>query len=386
MKHSTAECHRQRILWVDVARGIAIILVFFGHLGDSWFPSLTTIFTAIYTFHMPLFFLLSGLFFNPAWIWKTLITRRAKTLLVPYYVFSVFALIGPITRLLKPSLYTSAGKSAEVHPLSAVFDIILARGNSGLWFLWSLFVAFLLLWILCKIVRTHSLLLFIILTIFICINFALAQFPEVADLPFQIGKLFEATAYVGFGYLLSKEIGDNRLSLPTCKAPTKSFITLALFIVILSLEHFSTVTAFGGYRVILVYALQFATSLIGIAAAISFSISLPTFRWLASIGQYGLVFYALNDVALKLLKFSLFSLGHVPVSTMPFIGQLAIGIVVVILALLLCYAAKSCHPTTFRMGSRKILIDELMRSTWMNTLIMKNRCINRTIPVSIISK
>lgn len=31
---------RNRIMWVDAAKGIAMILVFYGHLGKYWFPAL----------------------------------------------------------------------------------------------------------------------------------------------------------------------------------------------------------------------------------------------------------------------------------------------------------------------------------------------------------
>ena len=44
-----------RILWIDVAKGITIILVVLGH---SSLPS--TISRFIWAFHMPLFFLVSG--------------------------------------------------------------------------------------------------------------------------------------------------------------------------------------------------------------------------------------------------------------------------------------------------------------------------------------
>lgn len=86
---------------------------------------------------MPLFFLLSGLFFKPTVNLLNLIIRRAKTLLIPYYLFSVFALVSPIVKLLRPSLYEAAGKSADSNPLSAIIAIVFAQGNAGLWFLWS---------------------------------------------------------------------------------------------------------------------------------------------------------------------------------------------------------------------------------------------------------
>lgn len=50
----------QRFEWVDVARGIGIIAVVIGHVWSRGLPH-----TLTYSFHMPLFFLLSGYLFRP---------------------------------------------------------------------------------------------------------------------------------------------------------------------------------------------------------------------------------------------------------------------------------------------------------------------------------
>lgn len=49
---------QDRIEWIDVAKGIGIILVIMGHTFQLDLVS------PIYAFHMPLFFFLSGLLFN----------------------------------------------------------------------------------------------------------------------------------------------------------------------------------------------------------------------------------------------------------------------------------------------------------------------------------
>ncbi|HEX7782649.1 MAG TPA: acyltransferase family protein [Sphingobium sp.] len=50
----------QRFEWVDVARGIGIVAVVIGHVWSRGLPHSLT-----YSFHMPLFFLLSGYLFRP---------------------------------------------------------------------------------------------------------------------------------------------------------------------------------------------------------------------------------------------------------------------------------------------------------------------------------
>ena len=52
-----------RILWVDAARGIGMMLVVLGHaISDTTMdnPLLSRLFYFIYSFHMPLFFFISG--------------------------------------------------------------------------------------------------------------------------------------------------------------------------------------------------------------------------------------------------------------------------------------------------------------------------------------
>lgn len=71
-----------RIEYIDSIKGFAILLMIFGHMkfhNYNWF---------IYSFHMPLFFILSGFFFNPA---KSS-SDRIKKLLKAYTITSIIIL------------------------------------------------------------------------------------------------------------------------------------------------------------------------------------------------------------------------------------------------------------------------------------------------------
>jgi fucose 4-O-acetylase-like acetyltransferase len=90
---------KSRFQWVDIAKGIGIILVVYGHvirgLHSATIISEQTFYlsdTLVYSFHMPLFFVLSGLFFrksmdkyNP----KGFVIEKCKTLLYPYIIWSL---------------------------------------------------------------------------------------------------------------------------------------------------------------------------------------------------------------------------------------------------------------------------------------------------------
>jgi fucose 4-O-acetylase-like acetyltransferase len=52
-----------RLQHTDIAKGIGILLVVFGH-NSIVVDEKRELFNVMYSFHMPLFFFLSGLFFN----------------------------------------------------------------------------------------------------------------------------------------------------------------------------------------------------------------------------------------------------------------------------------------------------------------------------------
>jgi fucose 4-O-acetylase-like acetyltransferase len=100
-----------RISWIDISKGLAMILVFYGHLPGSgnnpWFPDLMMSREIVYYFHMPLFFVLSGLTMRLDGDFGTFVWKRFRRLIVPYYVFSLYALGKIALKLLSPSTFAS---------------------------------------------------------------------------------------------------------------------------------------------------------------------------------------------------------------------------------------------------------------------------------------
>jgi len=89
---------KHRIEWLDNAKGVAIFLVVLGHVlrglpegsgkGESWAVFVDA---WIYTFHMPVFFLLSGLFIESAAAkpFGEFLDGKLRTIMYPYFVWSV---------------------------------------------------------------------------------------------------------------------------------------------------------------------------------------------------------------------------------------------------------------------------------------------------------
>ena len=74
----------KRIEWIDIAKGMTILLVIVGHTVTNG----TVVRDAIFSFHMPLFFILAGYTFREK-DWKALLCASVKRLLIPYFLISL---------------------------------------------------------------------------------------------------------------------------------------------------------------------------------------------------------------------------------------------------------------------------------------------------------
>lgn len=77
----------KRIEYIDIAKGIGILLVVMGH--NDFAVVSPYAYKVIYSFHMPLFFFLSGYFINPSIGFWNFFKKRFNSLLKPYF-FTIF--------------------------------------------------------------------------------------------------------------------------------------------------------------------------------------------------------------------------------------------------------------------------------------------------------
>jgi polysaccharide biosynthesis protein PslL len=121
---------RTTIPFIDVARGIGISLVIFGHLNDGTFLR-----NWIYLFHMPFFFFLSGYLHKVTTDYFGFVDKKFKHLMVPYFSYLV---------LLSPIEYQY--HHAETHGLIRTLGALLWGGDAlrgplaVFWFVSSLFL------------------------------------------------------------------------------------------------------------------------------------------------------------------------------------------------------------------------------------------------------
>ena len=122
---------KSRLALVDVVRGLAILLVVFGHSivsSDTNYLSNFS-FNIIYSFHMPLFFTVSGYLLKVPKDRLKWIKNKAIYLLVPHIVINLIAYFIPTCAL-------ANGSNSYLSWLEKAFLY-----NQGEWFLWTLFCA-----------------------------------------------------------------------------------------------------------------------------------------------------------------------------------------------------------------------------------------------------
>lgn len=129
--------------WVDSAKGLGIILVVYGHVARGLFnagiytdvQSFTLIDNFIYSFHMPLFFFLSGLFCINSFEKRgyKLVFSKIDAIFYPYLLWS----------LIQGSVEIALSNLTNKHLSWAALQTIFWLPRAQFWFLYTLFFIFL---------------------------------------------------------------------------------------------------------------------------------------------------------------------------------------------------------------------------------------------------
>ena len=84
-----SEKYFKRVSWIDIAKGIGIFLIVFGHTIQQ-----TGIMRQIlYSFHVPLFFVISGLTYKSDESSTFFLKKKIKGLLIPYWAVGLISII-----------------------------------------------------------------------------------------------------------------------------------------------------------------------------------------------------------------------------------------------------------------------------------------------------
>jgi fucose 4-O-acetylase-like acetyltransferase len=198
-----------RTLWVDYTKAIGIMLVVYGHVSrglyNAQIPMNESLFklidSVIYSFHMPLFFFLSGLFFVSSLRkrgLKGLIANKIDSIFYLYIIWSV--LQGGIALVFNKL----ANHSISLQDIISVFW----EPTAQFWFLYSLFfVTLIATLVYAKLDQKYALVVFVIASFIVIFNMpSYGITPLIFALPYlcffmfgiyfnQIERFFSANKY-----------------------------------------------------------------------------------------------------------------------------------------------------------------------------------------------
>lgn len=202
-----------RIEYIDSAKGMGIALVVIGHVvyGNNYsVPNAETICNFIYSFHMPLFFIISGLCIKESKVLETTVIKKmVRVYLLPYVIWSALYLLvfQIIAVLMKTSSIFENGRFA--HAISAC-------GLAPLWFLLALFTSEIIVLMIKPMLKRKwggYCVLIILVGISICCTYWYNSIGEVSILAdnWIIGtmRIAPTTFYVLFGYMMKEPINRS---------------------------------------------------------------------------------------------------------------------------------------------------------------------------------
>lgn len=195
--------NNNRLEWLDVLKCIGMYIVVIGHASNA--VGVDTYRYYIYSFHMPLFFIISGMTFylqfnRREWTFENMLKNKARTLIWPYFALNLLAL--PIWYLNFRVL------SYRDQPISSLIIAIFysnqheySSATNATWFILTLFLALMVLFVVLKWAKNNEYIIVLSGAIFCLLGFASSLQKPKIHLPWHIDTVPMAVALLVLGYV-----------------------------------------------------------------------------------------------------------------------------------------------------------------------------------------
>lgn len=290
---------KARLNYFDIAKGIGIILVIIGHIEYVE----QGVRNYIVSFHMPLFFIISGMLMlvtnEKTRDLKELVIRKLKHIMLVYAVFSVLYLIIDIAYY----YITHLGDGWNTVRLDAI-DSLMLYGISVLWFLPALFFGELIFLLILKLMNRLLPHFDFIAAMLACILLAviiyLPLFKNENHFIKAFVRFFICAAFVSIGYCINSLIRDIKIP-AAAKALAGAVMLVAVYFT--SQINGTVDMHFGVYGNLFFY---FLTAVLGSMGVILLSGSLESLS--RSLPVKLLIYYGKNSLIVMITHINFYIL------------------------------------------------------------------------------
>jgi len=185
------------INWIDNLKTLGILAVVLGHIASP-------LGSFIFSWHMPLFFMIAGFFVKFDLSLKDFVTKDFKRLMVPYFIFAIIGLFAEIIKR-----YTLHRDNLDlIYELKGIFfwmdmNSLINTYAFVLWFLPALFFSRVILVFIHKYIM-NKFIQFVLVLILFGISF-------LVKLPFAIDNAFNALLFVFIGNIYFRLYQENKI-------------------------------------------------------------------------------------------------------------------------------------------------------------------------------
>lgn len=271
-----------RLHWIDSARGIAFLMVIYSHVGYCN-SHLMKFFTPIF---LTTFFFVSGYLTNESKPFFTFLEQRARTLLLPFFIFGLFNIVSA-------QVITFSGRHVSIVNDLLDFFVQIRGRNDDLWFIPCLFVSSIPFYFLVKQIKSTYKLL-VCSTMLLVANAMLSAQP----LPWHIQLIPYAMFYMATGYIFRKyeHMLDGAVNI--------FFVLVFLFTYIIIVQLHSSAVAYPVSFIPSIYIVDtLLLTLTGLLLIVFLSKYLSGKHLLLTfIGSNSLLYFALHGKANALLN------------------------------------------------------------------------------------
>lgn len=264
-----------RINYIDVAKGFGMLMVVWGHIMLEGLS-----FVLVYAIDIPLFFFLAGMMFQNKKYSSLLqlLRARAKSLLLPYAIFSVTTWVIWVG-------YNFILGNAENY-FDPLLQTVIAQGSGGylvhnvpLWFVTCLFVTEIAYYFIAKTKAAVNIAICVLCAAIGCFMLNNDLAFDFTKLPWNIEAAMSALLFYSMGNLFKVHVGLNWLPAFTKNRKGASWICILILTVLLLIfapvnGHVTLGSNSLGNSAVLFYVLGF----FGIASTMLFSSSIEQAR------------------------------------------------------------------------------------------------------------